>query len=98
MSSNYPTLFDCLSGFEQRIQCDHGPTCVTTVHVLQSVDDHVVSKKRPSDEGTVPLITTEVLVLNMKIKMIQEHTTQANKSPLETEKGTRYDIKLFLGY
>jgi hypothetical protein len=47
-----------------------------------------VSTKRPVDvnEGAVSLNATEVLMLNTRLKMIQERPTQANKVVVETEK------------
>jgi hypothetical protein len=44
------------------------------------------STKRSADEGSVSLNATEVLMLNTSLKMIKEHTTQANKSLLKAEK------------
>ncbi len=47
-----------------------------------------MSTKRPVDvnEGAVSLNATEVLMLNTRLKMIQERPTQANKVVVETEK------------
>jgi hypothetical protein len=86
MSSKYPTVIDCLRELGQRIQREHSPTCVDASQKLQSVDDHDTSTKRPSDEGSASLNTTEVLILHTKLKMIQEHAPQANKAVLEAEK------------
>ncbi len=46
------------------------------------------STKRPADaeEGAASLNATEVLMLNTRIKMIQERAAQANKTALEAEK------------
>jgi hypothetical protein len=47
-----------------------------------------VSTKRPvdTDEGAVSLNVTKVLMLNTRIKMIQERADQANKTALKAEK------------
>jgi hypothetical protein len=46
------------------------------------------STKRPADadEGAASLNATEVLMLNTRLKMIQERAAQANKAALEAEK------------
>ena len=60
MSRKYPSLRDYLRDLSQKIQGDHGPTCVVVVQELQTVDEHVSSTKRASDEGASSLNTTEV--------------------------------------
>ena len=46
------------------------------------------STKRPGDayEGAASLNATEVLMLNTRLKMLQERAAQANKTALEAEK------------
>ena len=90
ISSKYPTLLDCLRELGRLIQRDHGPTCVAASQELQAAqkDAADVSTKRPpdADEGAASLNTTEVLMLNTRLKMIQERAAQANKDTLEAEK------------
>ena len=88
MSSKYPTLLDCLRELGQRIQRDHGPTCVAAVQKLQAADEHAASTKRPADEGAASLNATEVLMLHTKLKVIQERAAQANKDAQEAEKAS----------
>ena len=49
------------------------------------MDEHAASTKRPGDEGADSLTPTEVILLHTKLKIIQEHTEQANKVVLETD-------------
>jgi len=77
MSSKYPTVLDCLRELGQRIQREHGPTCVAAAQKLQAEDDQAVSTKRPSDEGAASLNSTEVSMLHTKLKIIQERAAQA---------------------
>jgi hypothetical protein len=86
MSSKYPTLQDCLRELGRLIRQDHGPTCVAAAHGLQAAEKDAAdaSTKRPADQGS--LNATEVLLLNTRLKMIQERTAQANKATLDAEK------------
>jgi hypothetical protein len=77
MSSKYPTVLDCLRELGQRIQREHGPTCVAAAQKLQAADEQAASTKRPSDEGAASLNATEVLMLHTKLKIIQERAAQA---------------------
>ena len=88
MSSKRPTLCDCLRELGRLIRQDHDPTCVTTAQGLQADENDAtdVSTKRPADEGSVSLNADEVLMLNTRLKMIQERAAQANKATLEVEK------------
>ena len=86
MSSKYPTVLDCLRELGQRIQREHGPTCVTGTQTLQVEDEHTVSTKRPFDEGADSVNATEVLMMHNTLKIIQERAEQANKVALEAEK------------
>ena len=72
----------------QRIERDHGPTCVVTEQKLQTAekDANDTSTKRPADEGATSLNANEVLILHRRLKIIQERAEQANKVALETEK------------
>ena len=45
-----------------------------------------MSTKRPCDEGAVSLIANEVLMLHNRLKIIQEHVEEGNKTTLESEK------------
>ncbi len=89
-SSKYPTLIDCLRELGRVIRQDHGPTCVVAAQGLQAAEKDAgdVSTKRPADvdEGAASLNATEVLMLNTRLKMIQERATQAKKAVLEAEK------------
>jgi hypothetical protein len=49
-------------------------------------DSTDVSTKSPVDEGVVSLNTNKVLMLDTKLKIIQEHVAQGNKTTLETQK------------
>ena len=86
-----PTFVDCLRELGRLIQQDHGPTCVAAPQELQTAqkDAADASTKRPpdADEGATSLNATEVLILNTRLKMIQERVAQANKTALEAEKG-----------
>jgi hypothetical protein len=86
MSGKRPTFGDCLRELGQRIERDHGPTCVTAAQKFQTVekDDTDASTKRPADEGVTSLNANEVLILYRKIKIIQERSAQANKAARTT--------------
>ena len=88
MSSKFPTLCDCLCELGRLIHQDHCPTCVTTSQKLQAAEKNAAdaSTKRPADEGAASLNANEVLMLHIRLKIMQEHTAQVNKSVLETEK------------
>ena len=92
MSSKYPTVLDCLHEIGQRIQREHDPTCVAATQKLQVVDDHAVSTKRPSDERVVSPNVTDVLMIHIRLKIIQEHAAEANKTALDAEKETRDEL------
>ncbi len=81
-------LQNCLHELERLIHQDHDPTWVDAAQKLQAAEKDAAdaSTKRSADEGSVSLNATEVLMLNTSLKMIKEHTTQANKSLLKAEK------------
>jgi hypothetical protein len=89
-SSERPTTVDCLRELGRVIQRDHGPTCIAAAQELQAAEKDAadVSTKRAADadEGAASVNATEVLMLNTRLKMIQERAAQANKAALETEK------------
>jgi hypothetical protein len=90
ISSKYPTLLDCVRELGRVIQRDHGPTSVAAAQGLQAAkkDASDASTKRPADadEGAASLNATEVLMLNTRLKVLQERAAQANKAALEAEK------------
>ncbi len=79
------TVCDCLRELGQRIERDHGPTCVATSQKLQK-DTADASTKRPADETAVSLNTNDVLMLHRRLKMIHQRAAEANKAALESEK------------
>ena len=88
MSSERPTLFDCLRELGRLIQRDHGPTCVDVVQELQADEKDVVdvSTKRPVDEGAVSCNANDMLILRTKLKSLEERVLTVNKSVLDAEK------------
>jgi hypothetical protein len=90
MSSKHPTMQDCVRERGRLIRQDHCPTCVAAAQGLQTAekDDADVSTKRPADadEGAASLNAIEVLMMNTRLKMIQERAAQGNKTVVETEK------------
>ena len=72
ISNKFPTLRDCLRELGQRIERDHGPTCVAAAQKLQKVAADA-STKRPADEVVVSLNANDVLMLllHRRLKMIQ---------------------------
>ena len=59
---------------------------------MEAADEDAVSTKRPSDEGAVSLNVTDVLMIHIRLKIIQERAGEANKTALEAEKETRDDL------
>jgi hypothetical protein len=88
MSSNYPTLRDCLRELGRVIQRDHGPTCIAAAQELQAAEKDAAdaSTKRSHDEGAASLNANQVLMLHIRLKIIQARAAQANKAALEAEK------------
>jgi hypothetical protein len=86
MSRDRPTQLDCLRELQTRIQQDHGPKYVTAAQAWQSVSSPVASTKRPVDEGDTSSNANEVLMLQAKLKTLEERSVIVNKSMLETEK------------
>jgi hypothetical protein len=85
ISSKFPTLRDCLRELGQRIEWDHGPTCVTATQKLKK-DAADATTKRPADEAAASLNANDVLMLHRRLKMIQQRAAEANKADLEAEK------------
>ncbi len=81
MSSKRPTFGDCLREFGQRIERDHGPTCVAAAQKFQAAEKDAAdaSTKRPTDEGAALLNANEVLMMHRRKKIIQERVAQTNK-------------------
>ena len=89
-SSERPTNVDFLRELGRVIQRDHGPTCIAAAQELQAAEkdatDASTKRAADADEGAASLNATEVLMLNTRLKMIQERAAQANKVALEAEK------------
>jgi len=85
ISSKFPTLRDCLRELGQRIERDHGPTCVAAAQKLQK-DAADASTKRPADEGATSRNANDVLMLRAQLKSLGERAVIANKAALEAEK------------
>ena len=86
MSTKHPTMLDCLRKLQTRIQQHHGPKCVTAAQAWQAASSAAASTKRHVDEGAASRNANDVLMLQAKLKSLEEHVVIANKSVLEAEK------------
>jgi hypothetical protein len=86
MSTQHPTILDCLRELQTRIQQYPVPKYVTEAQVCQTASSVVASTKRPVDEGAVSRNANDVLMLRVKLKSLEERTVIANKSVLDAEK------------
>jgi hypothetical protein len=85
MSTKFSALCDCLRELGRLIQQDEDPTCVAVAQKFQAAEKDAddASTKRPADEGAASLNANEVLMLHSRLKIIQTHTVQGNKTALE---------------